>query len=214
MRRSARCRDAACRTSRSTFPSGRHARGRTAPTSRSSRPMPSGSSSACSTRPAAQETARLPLPEVHRSGLSRLLPGSARRPGLWPARARPLGAGARPSLQPGEAAARPLRQGRDRRLRLGRAEPRSTRKRRSSSTRAIPRPSCRRRVVAADPRAGDAGAARHAWAADASSTRRTCKGLTKLPPGRARARCAAPIWASPIRRCSTIWSSSASPRSS
>ena len=161
-----------------------------------------------------RETARLPLPEVHGRRVPRL------RPRLWSrarstgfARIRPLGAGARAALQPAPAAARPLRQGSDRQLRLGRARIWSI----ADDPLAFdPRDSVGAGAQGRDAAAGSAGGRRAAGhALGAHDPLRGARARPDQAASRvARARCAAPISASPSRPCSTIWSGSASPRSS
>ena len=103
-------------------------------------PRAGASSCACSTPTGTHEIARLPLPGHTRRCLARLPARRRARPGLRPARARPVAARPGPPLQPAQAAARPLC-ARDRRpLRLARRalrrRPRSTR---STWTRATTR---------------------------------------------------------------------------
>ena len=83
-------------------------------------PRAAQSSCACSTTADTRELARLAPARPQRRRLARPPRGRRARPGLRPARPRPVAARPRPPLQPVQAAARPLR-ARDRRpLRLAR----------------------------------------------------------------------------------------------
>ena len=147
---------------------------------------------------------RIALTRGRRLLLARLPPRRPPRPALRLPGARAVGPGQRAAVQPGQAAARPVRQGHRRRGRLGRGVLR-LRLRRPDSLRTPPtaRRTCRA-----------------AWSATRSSTGATTappqhamhetiiyeahvRGLTDAPPGRARPSCAAPTPASPIRPSST-----------
>ena len=156
---------------------------------------------------------------IHARGLARL---SARRPAgpaLRLPRPRPLRPEARPPLQPEQAADRPLRQGAVRRpplarraFRLPRRLSRAPTCRSTAATRARVMPKC---VVDRPGRTPGATTAppRRAWA-ETVIYEAHVKGMTAAHPDMPEQHRAAPSPASPTRASSTIWSSSASPRSS
>ena len=172
-------------------------------------PCRRGSSSACSTRPAAGRRRVWRCRNVTDGVFHGFVPGLRGGPGLRPARARPLGAGARALVRPAKLLLDPYakavtgafagtgptgRPGGT--VRVDRAIPRP-----GAQGRGRGRPSASRCPAAARP-----GSETVLYEAHVS-------GLTKLHPACPSA-CAGPISASPSRPCSTIWSSSASPPSS
>ena len=188
---------------RLAVPARRHLRRRGHELRASSPRSPSASSCACSTRTAPRRAST--LPERTAFVLARL--PARRRPGpaLRLPRARAVGPGARPALQPRQAAARPLRQGDRGRGRLGRGgvrlplrRPRRRRERRSTARR-----SCRKSVVVRPVlRLGRRPAAAHAAGTRRSSTRPTSRASRSATRTSPRS-CAAPTPGSPTRRRSS-----------
>ena len=175
------------------------------------RASPTASPCACSTRTARRRRSRCGT-TTPRSGMVR-----ARRragPGLRVPGQRPLGPGAGPALQPGQAAARPLRAGRQRGglVRARGARPRRERPGRPEHPRLrgvrAPEPGRRPGVRLAGRQPALVPVRGHGDLRDAR------QGLHHAPSRTSRRSCAAPTPGWPTRPRSRTWRTSASPPSS
>ena len=175
-----------------------------ASTSRSSRRMPRRSSSASSTPAASAKLARIALPEYTDEVWHGYLPDA--RPGLlYGYRVYgPYDPAARPSLQPEQAAARPLCQGVARHDRAGAmrisAIASAARARISPSTAATMRAACRNAASSRPPSPGATTAGRARRGRRRSSSRRMCAASPCAHPGSRPRRGAAPSPRWPRRR--------------